>query len=231
MKPVALPMLHLLRLSQDGHGLGWDIGLGWLIAANSQHALELTRKHFDKARYGRLPVVENPLRSTTVGQFHVAGDYVPDNLRVLSVEQGLEIDGVDVATFLGEIPALIKNIGETAAHTSRKISATRAEYQHPPIRHVFTAVISHAFNDRGRPGIAYCKTLPCDAIKECLPARGAIEGHVANQNIFLGREAGSPRRIHNDAAARQTFSDVIIGLAFERQGHPFCQKCTQALPS
>ncbi len=93
MKPVVLPMLHLLLLlagsamNSDGDGLARDVGL--LAAGHSQHALEFVRENFDEARRHLVPVVENPFGAAAGSQLPV------DNRRSLTIcnirliEQGL----------------------------------------------------------------------------------------------------------------------------------------------
>ena len=88
MKPVVLPMLHLLGLHRLGFrddGLGLIRNVGLLAARHPEHALEFVREHFDEARDGILPVVENPLGTAAAGQFHVARDKIADDLHVLTL--------------------------------------------------------------------------------------------------------------------------------------------------
>src|ERR1700675_4182745 len=100
MKPVVLPMLHLLLwhrlgVGQNGEGLAWDVRM--LAAAHAQHALEFVRKNLDEARARVLPIVKNPLRARTPGQLQVARNETTDDLHILSIEQRLKINGIQIA--------------------------------------------------------------------------------------------------------------------------------------
>src|SRR5579864_4971993 len=104
MKPVVLPMLHLLCGLHHGDGLAWDICL--LTAADSQHSLEFVREDLDEARNHILPIVEYPLCAAAAGQIQVARDQISDELHILLIEDRFEIDGVQIAALLGEISTL-----------------------------------------------------------------------------------------------------------------------------
>src|SRR5579864_4888446 len=127
MNPVGLPMLHLLPLQltlrENGHRLAWDVGPRTPV--HSQYPLEFVRKHFDEARNRFPPVAENPPCTRTSGQLHVPRDQIVDNLQILLLEQRLQVDGLKVTAFLGEIRALIENIRDAAAHARREIPAAR----------------------------------------------------------------------------------------------------------
>ena len=47
--------------------------------------------------------------------------------------------------------------------------------------------------------------------------------------MFSSGERGIARRIDDDAAARQAFADVVVGVAFERERDALGEKCPEAL--
>src|SRR5450755_427296 len=214
MKPVVLPMLHLLGGLQNRYRLVRNVSL--LAAAHAEYPFEFVWEDFDESRVYVVPVIENPLGATAASQVHVARNKIADNLHILTFKQRFEVNGVEVAAFLSEIHALVENIGDAAAHASGKISAARTEHQHQPVCHVLAAMIANPFDDCGRAGIAHGKAFTGDAVKEGFAAGRAVERNIANQDIFLGSEAGILRRIDNDPAAGQALADVVVGLAFER---------------
>src|SRR5450631_1650521 len=214
MKPLVLPMLHLLGGRRNRYRKVRNVSL--LAAAHAQDSFEFVREDLDESRVHVVPVIENPLGATAASQVHVASNEIADTLHILNFKQRFEVDGVEVAAFLSEIHALVENISDTTAHASGKISAARTEHQHQPVCHVLAAMIANAFDDRGRSGIADRKTLAGDSVEEGFAAGCTIESNVADQDIFLGSEAGILRRIDNDPTARQALADVVVGLAFER---------------
>src|ERR1700722_14314389 len=154
MKPVALPMLHLLMGGWFGvrqHGCRLARNIGLTAGAYPQPSLEFVRGHLDEAGRGIVPVVENPLRTRAAGQFQVTRDETANRLDILRLEQRFEVDAVEITSLFCEIRALIQHVCETAAHACRKISATGAQYEHQSVGHVFAPVVADTFDDGGSP--------------------------------------------------------------------------------
>src|ERR1700722_20235091 len=228
MKPVVLPMLHLLRGGEDGDGRDRDIRRA--IAADAEDAFEFVREHFDEARQNFAPVFQNPLGARTVGQVEMARDQVVHDLRVLRFDYWFQVDGAEIAALLGEIAALVEHVGDATAHARGKIAATCSQHEHQAFGHVLAAVIAHAFYYGSGSRISNGKALAGHAVEKCFATGSAVESDVADQNIFFGGETGFARRVHYDAAAGQAFADVVVGLALEREGDALGQKSSQTLP-
>ena len=62
------------------------------------------------------------------------------------------------------------------------------------------------------------KRSPASPRTERLAAGGAVERDVADDDVLLGGEAGVLRRVDDDAPARQPFAEIVVGVAFERNG-------------
>src|SRR5580692_4778816 len=119
MKPVVLPMLHLLRRRKDGKRLTRDIRLG--AAAYSQHSLEFVRKNFDEPGQHVRPILENPPSSPAAGEFKMAQNQLLHDLRILRFaarlkNDRLQIYGFQIASLLGKVHLLVEDIRDTAAH-------------------------------------------------------------------------------------------------------------------
>ena len=108
------------------------------------------------------------------------------NLGILRFENWLEVDRVQIAALFGEISALVENVGHAATHAGGKISAAGSEHQDQAPGHVFAAVVADAFDHSGRSGVANRKALAGDSVEKRFAAGRAVEGNVANQNIFSG---------------------------------------------
>src|ERR1700730_5845294 len=117
------------------------------------------------------------------------------NLGILRFENRLQVDRVQVAALLGKISALVENVSHPATHASGKISPAGPEHQDQAPGHVFATVIANSFDHSSRSGVANCKALARDSVEKRFAAGGAVEGNVANQNILLGCESGTARRI------------------------------------
>ena len=76
-------------------------------------------------------------------------------------------------------------------------------------------MIAYAFNNRGRAGVADGKALAGDTVQENLTGSGAIQNDVADEDAFFGQEAGGLGRIGDDAPARQSLAEIVVGVAFQ----------------
>ncbi len=94
-----------------------------LAAHHSQHSLELVREDFDEARGHIVPVVENRLGAPAGRQLQVRQQEISDDHHIRLVEQGLQIDGIEITPLLGKVSALVEDVGDAAAHASGEISA------------------------------------------------------------------------------------------------------------
>src|SRR5271165_4042613 len=222
MKPVVLPMLHLLYWFQDRDWLPRSVCL--LASQNSQHAFELMREYLDKPRHCLLPVVEDPLGAAAAGQVHVSCHEVADELHVLLIEQRLKIDRLKIAAFFGEFSVLVEDISHSTAHAGRKIPAARTKHHNQSIRHVLAPVVADSFDHGGRPGIANSEAFSGNSIEERFAARGAVKCDVSDDDVFFGSEPRTARRIYHQPSARKPLSDVVVSLAFQRERDALRQK-------
>src|ERR1035438_9951518 len=83
-----------------------------------------------------VPVVENPLGTAAGRQLQVRQQEISDDYHIRLVEQGLQIDGIEITPLLGKVSALVEDISGTAAHSSSEISAAGAEHQNDAVGHV-----------------------------------------------------------------------------------------------
>src|ERR1700687_5695967 len=124
-----------------------------------------------------------------------------DQPNILSFENRLQVDRVQIAALFGEVAALVENVGDAAAHAGGKISAASSEQQHQALGHVFAAVVADALDHRGRSRVANRKALARDPIEKRFAAGGAVESDVADENIVLGSETRPSRRIDDQSSA------------------------------
>ena len=111
-----------------------------------------------------------------------------------------------------------------------KLRPALAEHHHQAVGHVLAAVIAQAFDHRGRAGIAHREALAGHAVEERLAAGGAVEHHVADQDVLFRQEGGVSRRIDDQPAAGEALADVIVGVAFQLERDALGQKRAEALP-
>src|SRR6266404_4578769 len=140
-----------------------------------------------------------------------------NNLRILRFKNRLEIDRFQITALFSKISALVKYVGHAATHAGGKISPTGSEHQNQAPGHVFATVVADALDHIGRSGVANREPLPSNSIEKRFAAGRAIESNVANQDVVFGGETRPSRRIHDQSSSGETFADVIVGLAFERE--------------
>src|SRR3954449_3884428 len=157
MKPVVLPMLHLLRAGQNRNAFIRNIRL--LSSSNAEHALEFVREDFDETRDSFVPVVQYPFAPRAASQFHVPADQVENDVQILRLSESFEVHGFKIAALVGEVSALIVDISDSAAHSCREIASARTEHDDQSVCHVLAAVVPDAFDDSSRSGIANGKAL------------------------------------------------------------------------
>src|SRR5690606_27299433 len=89
---------------------------------------------------------------------------------------------------------------------------------HHATGHVLAAVVSHAFDHGGGAGGADAEALTDLAADVQLAARGAVGDDVAGDDVLLRGEGRRLVRPDDDAPARQTLGEVVVGVALQAQG-------------
>src|SRR5208282_6924537 len=88
------------------------------------------------------------------------------------VENGLEVDRIQIAALFGEVSALVKNVGDAATHAGGKISSAGSEHQNQALGHVFAAVVADSLDHRGRSRIANRKAFASDSVEKSFATGG-----------------------------------------------------------
>ena len=78
-------------------------------------------------------------------------------------------------------------------------------------------MVAHALDHGRGAGVADGETLAGDAVQEGLAGGCAVEDNVADQDAFLGQEAGGLGRIGDDASAGKALAEIVVGVAFQFQ--------------
>src|ERR1700676_3190262 len=170
-----------------------------MAAARSQHPLQFVGKDFDEARQHFRPILENPFRAGTACQLEVARNQISYDLRILRAFNRLQIDRSQIASLLGEIAALIKNVSDAAAHARCEIPPARSQHDHQPVCHVLAAVIADSLHHRSGPRVTHRKAFAGNAVEERLSTRGPVEHNISDQDVLFRSELGCAWRIYNQA--------------------------------
>src|SRR5690348_4803156 len=90
-------------------------------------------------------------------------------------------------------------------------------------------MVAGAFDHRDGAGIAHRKALASDAAEITFALDRAVEHGVADDDRFLRLEAAVGRRPDDEAAARKALADIVVGVAFELEGHAAREPGAEAL--
>src|SRR5207302_745280 len=102
------------------------------------------------------------------------------------------------------------------AHPRSEVAAGAAEHDHAPAGHVFATVIAHTFHHDVRAAVADAEPLARHAADIGLAAGRAVERDVADDDVLLGLEGGSLRRIRDHLAAREALAEAVVRVADKR---------------
>ena len=173
-------------------------------------------------------VVQNFLASGRAGGLHVLPDQVFQQGNIVLVLHRLETYHVLVDPLV-EVPVLVQNVGNAAAHARGEVFAGLAQHHHSAAGHVLTAVVAHALHNRRGAGVADAESFACHAADEGLAAGGAIEGHVADDNVLAAVVGDVLGRIHDDLAAGQALAQIVVAVAYQFQGQSLGDEGAEAL--
>ncbi len=130
----------------------------------------------------------------------------------------------------GEIARLVEHIGDAAGHAGGEIAPGRPEHDHAAAGHVFAAVVADGFHHGIDAAVADAEAFAGHAADIGLAAGGAVKGHVADDDVLLRHEGGLRRREDDELAAGQAFAEVVVGVAFQEEGHALGHERAEALP-
>ena len=162
-------------------------------------------------------------------RFKIARVMEDARVDVLFVRHRLELDHGEVAPRF-ECAVIVDHIGDAARHARREIASSAAEHHHDAARHVFAAMVAGALDHRKGARVAHREALAGHAAEIALAFDGAVENSIADNDGLLGYDGRGGWRTHDDAAARQTLADVVVGVALEFERDPAREKGAEALP-
>ena len=128
-----------------------------------------------------------------------------------------------------QIVVFIKNVGNSAAHSSCKVSSCRAKNDCRSACHIFKSVVAASFCNGNCTGITNAETLAGKSVYVRFAACCAVKGNVSDDDVFFCLVRGVFRRINNDFSAAQTFSKIVVCIAFKSQRHSLWNKRAEAL--
>lgn len=92
-------------------------------------------------------------------------------------------------------------------------------------------MVARTLDDNLDAAVAHGEALARDAADVRFPARRAVEGGVADDDIVLRREGRLRRRSDDDLAAGKALADVVVGVALQRERDALRHERAEALPA
>src|SRR4029453_7962344 len=128
-----------------------------------------------------------PVGHRVLGVGDMGGGEILDLLEVLHVHQGLEIHHAEIAAAF-EVARLIEHEGDTARHAGGEVPPGAADHHHPASRHVLAPVVAHPLHHGGGAAVPHREALARDPAEIGLAAGGAVEHHIAHENVLFRHE-------------------------------------------
>ena len=139
---------------------------------------------------------------------------------------------MDILQRCVEFAVFVEHIGDAARHAGGEVAPGLADDDDDAAGHIFAAVIAGAFDDRDRAGVAHGEALAGDAAEIAFASDRAVKRGVADDDRFFGRDPRRrPRRMDDDASAREALADIVVGLALELERHAAASQAPKLWPA
>src|SRR6516162_2087166 len=160
--------------------------------------------------------------------FEIAGLMPAPHHDSILARHRLELDHGEIAAAL-EVAVLVEHIGDAARHAGSEVPSRGTDHHHDTAGHIFAAMVAGAFHHGGGAGIAHGEALAADAAEIALARDRPIKHGVADDDRLLRHDARLSGRANDDAAAGEALADIVVGLAFQVERHPFGKPGAEAL--
>ena len=90
-------------------------------------------------------------------------------------------------------------------------------------------MVTHGFNDGLDAGVADTEALARHTADENFALGRTIQRDVADDHVLFRCKGAGRRRIQDQFATAQALAEVVVGVAFEREGHALGHERTEAL--
>src|SRR5690606_27922365 len=123
----------------------------------------------------------------------------------------------------------VPHVGHATGHAGCKVAAHFAQNNHGTARHVFATMIAYAFHNRAGTGVTHGKAFTGHAVEVSRTGQGAVKHGIAHDDVVRAVATKVVGRAHDNAAAGQAFTYVVIGFTHQIQGDALRQESAKAL--
>ena len=90
-------------------------------------------------------------------------------------------------------------------------------------------MVPRAFHNGACSRQTHRKALACDTVEIGFARSRSVKRRIAGNDVFLRFAVKVVSRLHDDAAARKPFADIVVGVAFEHHRHAGYRKGPERL--
>src|SRR5215510_8239531 len=186
----------------------------------------------DFHEFGRklVPHGEDAPAEFTVVISGVTLDHLLDVGYLLGILEGLEGYCVEI-TSAAQIASLVQHVSDPAGHASGKVATRLTKHHHASTRHILTAMVPNGFYHGPYTAIAHPEALARHAADIRFATGCPIKCHVTDNDVFFRYKGRAGWWIEDNLAARQPFTKIVVGIAFQFQGDSLGHEGAKTLPS
>ena len=149
---------------------------------------------------------------------------------VVRLRQGVRHHLVLVEAHI-EVVLFVQHIGDAAGHPGCEVLSRGAEDHAAAAGHVLAAMVPHALHHGDGAGVADAEPLAGHPVDERLAGGGAIQSHVAHDDVLAGVEGAVLGWIEYQLAAGEALAQPIVAVALQLQGQSFGDEGAEGLAS
>ncbi|MPN61741.1 hypothetical protein SDC9_209483 [bioreactor metagenome] len=117
-------------------------------------------------------------------QLHMVCKHFLQHGNILLMQNLLQ--GYQLLVYSGiEISVFIQDIGNATTHACGKVFACIPNNNGNSPCHIFTAMVTNAFNNGSGTGITNAEAFSCNTVNICLTIRCTIQCNIADNDIFI----------------------------------------------
>ena len=152
-------------------------------------------------------------RHIAIGKLFVIFDHLLQHALFFFVD-GIEQHHFHIAV-ADERLVHIPYVSNTAAHTRCEVPSGFAKDDNLTTRHVFAAVVAHAFYNNSDTRVAHSETLASHPADVSFARSPSEEGYVTDDDVLRRIVGDGFIGIEDQLTSRKSFAEIVVRIAFE----------------
>ena len=165
------------------------------------------------------PIVEYALRQRASGMAKMCRDEAVQFVYVgRFFARECQFDHLHVTEKV-EITVAVPHISYSSTHPGREVAACRPEDYSAAAGHILAPVVTDPLDDSYRTAVTDTKPLAHLTVDVHFASRSPVKQRIAGDDVLFRGECGTLRGAHDDLSAREPLAEVVVRIAFEREGY------------